>query len=192
MAAEVFYNALLFPKVNPVAPIYVGQLQNGVIWIRVEGKGSFKNSSELKEFASIVINKGAKEFVIDLENCPVMDSTFMGTLVGITRNLSTIDQSRIDVINANSRNEQLLVSLGIDKILSLDENNKVHHDIRDDISEHIENGHYLEHEDLDSLKGAIHTLEAHQELIKAEKNNVTRFKDVIHYLEQELKEKKQS
>ena len=49
---------------NPVAPIYVGQLQNGVIWIRVEGKGSFKNSSELKEFASIVINKGAKEFVI--------------------------------------------------------------------------------------------------------------------------------
>ena len=134
---------------NPVAPIYVGQLQNGVIWIRVEGKGSFKNSSELKEFASIVINKGAKEFVIDLENCPVMDSTFMGTLVGITRNLSTIDQSRIDVINANSRNEQLLVSLGIDKILSLDENNKVHHDIRDDISEHIENGHYLEHEELD-------------------------------------------
>ena len=53
----------------------------------------------------------------------------MGTLVGITRNLSTIDQSRIDVINANSRNEQLLVSLGIDKILSLDENNKFHNDI---------------------------------------------------------------
>ena len=105
MAAEVFFNALFFPKVNPVAPIYVGQLQNGVIWICVEGKGSFKNSSELKEFASIVINKGAKEFVIDLKNCPVMDSTFMGTLVGITRNLSTIDQSRIDVINANSRNE---------------------------------------------------------------------------------------
>ena len=53
---------------NPVAPIYAGQLQNGVIWIRVEGKGSFKNSTELKAYVSLVIKEGAKEFVIDLEN----------------------------------------------------------------------------------------------------------------------------
>ena len=58
-------------QVNPVAPIYAGQLQNGVIWIRVEGKGSFKNSTELKAYVSLVIKEGAKEFVIDLENIPV-------------------------------------------------------------------------------------------------------------------------
>ena len=177
---------------NPVAPIYVGQLQNGVIWIRVEGKGSFKNSAELKEFASVAIDKGAKELVIDLENCPVMDSTFMGTLVGITRNLDKIDNTSIDVINANSRNEQLLVSLGIDKLLNLDLENRTHQEFRNDISEYIQNGHYLEHEELDTIKGAVHTLEAHQELTKADKSNVPRFKDVIHYLEEELKDKKQS
>lgn len=177
---------------NPVAPIYVGQLQNGVIWIRVEGKGSFKNSAELKEFALVAIDKGAKELVIDLENCPVMDSTFMGTLVGITRNLDKIDNTSIDVINANSRNEQLLVSLGIDKLLNLDLENRTHQEFRNDISEYIQNGHYLEHEELDTIKCAVHTLEAHQELTKADKSNVPRFKDVIHYLEQELKDKKQS
>ena len=55
---------------NPVAPIYVGQLQNGVVWIRVEGKGSFQNSHGMKEFAKLMITRGAKQFVIDLENCP--------------------------------------------------------------------------------------------------------------------------
>ena len=53
---------------NPVAPIYVGQLQNGVVWIRVEGKGSFQNSQGLKKFADLMIDRGSKEFVIDLEN----------------------------------------------------------------------------------------------------------------------------
>tara|TARA_B100000902_G_scaffold400024_1_gene474697 strand:- start:2442 stop:2978 length:537 start_codon:yes stop_codon:yes gene_type:complete len=178
--------------VNPVAPIYAGQLQNGVIWIRIEGKGSFKNSTELKTYVSLAIKKGAMKFVIDLENCPVMDSTFMGTLVGINRSLSNIEEGGIDVINANTRNQQLLTSLGIDKLLRLDLENKVYEEFRYEISKHIQNGHYLDHEEVDNYKNAIHSLEAHKELTKAEKSNVPRFKDVIIYLEQDLKNKTKS
>ena len=179
-------------QVNPVAPIYAGQLQNGVIWIRIEGKGSFKNSTDLKAYVSLVIKEGAKEFVIDLENCPVMDSTFMGTLVGINRSLGNIGSGNINVINANTRNQQLLTSLGIDKLLKLDVENNVYEEFRNEISQHIQNGHYLDHQETDNYKSAIHSLEAHKELTKAEKSNVPRFKDVIRYLEQDLKNKTES
>ena len=134
---------------NPVAPIYVGQLQNGAVWIRVEGKGSFQNSQELKEFATLMITRGSNQFVIDLENCPVMDSTFMGTLVGIKKSLVTDNKNNLEIINANSRNTQLLVSLGIDLLLKLDTDGNAWPEIRNKISNHIQNGQCSNFDNLD-------------------------------------------
>ena len=171
---------------NPVAPIYVGQLQNGVVWIRVEGKGSFQNSHGVKEFATLMINRGSKQFVIDLENCPVMDSTFMGTIVGIKKLLGTQNQTNLEIINANSRNTQLLVSLGIDLLLKLDTEGNSWTEIRNKISNHIQNSHYLNITEMSKEENIQQSLEAHRDLSKANKDNVPRFKDVIHYLEQEL------
>ncbi|MES2569084.1 MAG: STAS domain-containing protein, partial [Verrucomicrobiota bacterium] len=74
------------------------------VWVRVEGKGSFLNSTGLKEFAKEMINRGFREFVIDLKNCPVMDSTFMGTLAGIALNLRSLGQGQLRAINLNDRN----------------------------------------------------------------------------------------
>jgi len=54
------------------------------VWVRVEGKGSFLNSGNLKEFAQEMVNRGYREFVIDLEHCAMMDSTFMGTMAGVS------------------------------------------------------------------------------------------------------------
>ncbi len=171
---------------NPVAPIYVGQLQNGVVWIRVEGKGSFQNSQGVKKFADLMIDRGSKEFVIDLENCPVMDSTFMGTLVGIKKSLEPENQRNIEIINANSRNTQLLVSLGIDLLLKLDTEGNAWPKIRNKISNYIQNGQYLDIAEISKEENIKQSLEAHQNLSNADKDNVPRFKDVIHFLEQEL------
>jgi anti-sigma B factor antagonist len=51
-----------------------------VVWIRVRGNGSSTNSTALKDFAKEMIQRGAREFIVDLCDCPAMDSTFMGTL----------------------------------------------------------------------------------------------------------------
>ena len=51
--------------------------------MRLEGKGSFLNSGSLKEFAQEMVNRGYREFIVDLQNCVMMDSTFMGTLAGV-------------------------------------------------------------------------------------------------------------
>ena len=170
---------------NPVAPIYVGQLQNGAVWIRVEGKGSFQNSQGLKEFATLMITRGSNQFIIDLENCPVMDSTFMGTLVGIKKSLVADNKNNLEIINANSRNTQLLVSLGIDLLLKLDTDGNAWPEIRNKISNHIQNGQYLDIAEMSKEENIQQSLEAHQNLSNADKNNVPRFKDVIHFLEQE-------
>src|SRR6266446_3345121 len=55
-----------------------------IVWVRVEGNGSSTNSTALRDFAKEMIHRGAREFIVDLCNCPVMDSTFMGTLAGIS------------------------------------------------------------------------------------------------------------
>ena len=60
--------------------ILVGTSERTVL-VRVEGKGSFLNSTGLKEFAREMTNRGFREFVVDLKNCPVMDSTFMELIV---------------------------------------------------------------------------------------------------------------
>jgi len=48
--------------------------------VKVEGKGSFLNSDNLKEFAREMLDQGYREFVVDLADCAMMDSTFMGTM----------------------------------------------------------------------------------------------------------------
>src|SRR6187399_3323713 len=63
------------------APILVGQVGN-LFWMRVEGKGSFQNSVQVKRCFQKMIEGGKRHFVVDLERCPIMDSTFLGTLTG--------------------------------------------------------------------------------------------------------------
>ncbi len=59
------------------------------VWVRVEGKGSFLNSGNLKEFARQMLDRGYREFVVDLADCAMMDSTFMGTMASVALRLFT-------------------------------------------------------------------------------------------------------
>lgn len=155
---------------------------NKVVWIRVEGKGSFLNSSGLKEFARAMINRGHREFVVDLKNCPVMDSTFMGTLAGIALRLREIGQGALHVIHLNDRNGDLLRNLGLDRLFALDlcgiaplpEESPVQ-------AEPIEPGAAA-----DRTAQAQTMLEAHEALVEVSPGNLTKFKDVLEYLKQDL------
>ena len=79
-----------------------------MVCVRVEGKGSFLNSTGLKEFSKEMVNRGFREFMVDLEKCPVMDSTFMGTLAGLALRLRELGQGNLRVVNLNERNQDLL------------------------------------------------------------------------------------
>jgi len=153
---------------------------NKIVWIKVEGKGSFLNSAGVKEFSKEMVNRGHREFVVDLRNCPVMDSTFMGTLAMIALRLREIGQGNLHVVNLNERNHDLLTNLGLDQLFSMD------------ACAVKDGGPALRNALEPTVTPGDHTvqaetmLEAHEALVEADPENLTKFKDVLEYLKQDL------
>lgn len=167
------------------APILVGQI-SGLFWMRVEGKGSFQNSVQVKRCFQSMIQRGTRHFVVDLEHCPIMDSTFLGTLTGAALNLREVEGGgEVAVVNANARNQQLLASLGLDHILDVDRDGSKYvvekKAICDELGDCTEPVVPCGKSDQ-----AKHVLEAHEALTQANTGNASRFRDVIEFLEKEV------
>jgi anti-sigma B factor antagonist len=164
--------------VNTQASILVGT-ENKTVRVRVEGKGSFLNSTGLKEFAKEMVNRGHREFVVDLKNCPVMDSTFMGTLAGIALRLREIGQGQLRVIRLNERNRDLLANLGLDQLFEIEEGAAA------DAATEVPNTP-LQSGPVDKTTQARTMLDAHEACVEANPENAAKFKDVLEYLKQDL------
>ena len=63
---------------------------------------------------------GETSFVIDLLDCPAMDSTFMGTLAGLAMRLSRVGGGKMHLNGVCDRNRQSLEDLGLEKLLEID------------------------------------------------------------------------
>jgi anti-anti-sigma factor len=162
---------------NTAPSILVGTTDR-TVWVRVEGKGSFLNSTGLKEFAKEMTNRGYRDFVVDLRNCPLMDSTFMGTLTGVALRLRELGSGGVRIVNLNDRNRDLLSNLGLDQLMSLDEPpaqappNAAQQALPADATD---------------MQARTETmLKAHQDLVDANPANEAKFKDVLEYLRQDL------
>src|SRR5260221_7749690 len=90
-----------------------------IVWVRLEGNGSSTNSTALRDFAKEMIHRGAREFIVDLCNCPVMDSTFMGTLAGISLWLGGLGEGCLSFVNPNERNAESMGSVGVDQLFKV-------------------------------------------------------------------------
>jgi len=152
-----------------------------VVWVRVAGRGCFLESGSLKEFGREMVNRGYREFVFDLQECAMMDSTFMGTMAGMALRLKELGQGRLRVVHAGSRSRELLSGLGLDQIF----------DIQTDgaSAPHCEVLGKTEGDEASNGKReqAATMLEAHEALCEARPENITRFKDVLEYLKQDLR-----
>jgi anti-sigma B factor antagonist len=146
----------------------------------VEGKGSFLNSGNLKEFAQEMVNRGYREFIIDLEHCAMMDSTFMGTMAGVALRLKELGHGHLYVVHCGQRSRDLLSGLGLDQIFSIHSDGAASPECSS-----------LNHPDRDAVENkkreqAQTMLEAHEALCQAAPENFLRFKDVLDYLKQDL------
>ena len=56
---------------NTQPPSILVGTRNRTVCVRVEGRGSFLNSTGLKEFAREMTNRGYREFVLDLKICDI-------------------------------------------------------------------------------------------------------------------------
>lgn len=159
-----------------------------ITWIRICGKGSFQNSPDLKGYVKTRIGEGGLNFVIDLTDCPTMDSTFMGTLTGFAIELMDADGATVEVVNANLRNQQLLQNLGLDQVLTLDVGGTLHAELRLQVDTIFKdaNCQAVPQSELPKVEQAEHVLEAHEALSAANQENAPRFLDVVEYFRKDL------
>jgi anti-anti-sigma regulatory factor len=154
--------------------------------MRVDGRGTFQNSLQAKKALQRVMSHGMKDFVVDLERCPMMDSTFLGMLTGVALNLRESGGGTLSVLNANQRNLQLLTSLGLDHILDLDQDGRLWAEERRQACQALQN---CAETNADCKEAQTeHVLAAHLALAGVSDANECRFHDVIEFLEKELEE----
>jgi len=153
------------------------------VWVRLEGKGSFLNSGSLKEFAQEMVNRGYREFIVDLQNCVMMDSTFMGTLAGVALRLKELGNGHLHVVHCGTRSRELLSGLGLDQIFSIHVGWLAAPVCTDLDSDGDTPSPEHKREQAETM------LEEHEALCRAAPENLTRFKDVLDYLKQDLHQK---
>lgn len=148
-----------------------------IVRVLVNGRASFKNSASLREFSREMMSRGLTDFVVDLSHCAAMDSTFMGTLAGIGLKLREGGRGKVVICGAGERNESLLRNLGLDHLL--------------EIRSRSEAACCEEEQPLDSSGTSVGEkaramLEAHEALAVVSPENLSKFKDVIEFLRQDL------
>jgi len=163
--------------------ILVAQLGDDA-YIRVQGKGSFKNAKMVKSFYDASIANAAKRCVFDLQECIHMDSTFMGVMAAISAEQKRLSFPLPIIVNINERNMELLSTLGLDRVLEI---------LGVAPPEVAEGLTRLETTPEPSKEESAETmLEAHESLIELDERNRVKFRDVVDFLRDKLDREKSS
>jgi anti-sigma B factor antagonist len=157
--------------------IQVG-INGPAVWVRIEGKGSFLNSGNFKQFAREMVDRGYREFIVDLHDCAMLDSTFMGTMAGLALRLKELGEGHLQVVHCGQRSRELLSGLGLDQLFQISSNGS-----------NSPQCATLEQVTPAKEEQARQMLAAHEALCEAAPENFPRFKDVLEYLKQDLHEK---
>jgi len=155
---------------------------NGDVHVRVAGRGTFQNGQPLRRYALDMINQGVRQFVVDLGPCEGMDSTFLGVLAGIGLQLrEPATRGHLCLANVSPRNLESLQTLGLDRLFKLAPATGAAPAVipwqwlPDPTSSQFRAS--------DTKKDAANVmLEAHDNLIRADNRNQTKFKDLTTIL----------
>lgn len=154
--------------------------------IKVTGRAAFNRSISLKTIVKELNDRGYVEFVLDLKECSNMDSTFLGSMVGIVSSFSQRQQTNtkvcVQLLDPSQRIRDLLENLGVAHLFPICQ------------------GMAPTESTLEAptLPSAIPTkeeiskacLEAHQNLMAVNPENIPRFKDVAQFLADDIKKLK--
>jgi len=155
---------------------------DGFTWIRCEGKGSFLQAPTMKDCSGRRCDAGERHFVIDLEACSGMDSTFMGFLAGLASRVGRSGGS-VAIASPGERNRQSLEDLGLDSLLEIDPPEAPWRGRTEEIRGQLKP---FARKTLPNVEErARHVLDAHKDLAATSEENAKRFAGVIEGLSSE-------
>jgi anti-anti-sigma factor len=173
----------------PPETIQYACLSEGIVVIRVNGKGTHLESPILRHvFEQTRKNTPPARYVIDLDKCKTMDSTFMGTLASIGLHQRNSAGSSLIVVNANEHAVYLLNTLGLKYILDVRQEPAA--DARQTPGEAFTPATAPK---IGAIDRILMMIEAHECLIDVDGQNEVKFEGVLKHLRESLeREQEQS
>ncbi len=151
--------------------------------VKITGRANFASSPDFKTLLTELGSKGYKRLVIDLSECILMDSTFLGVLAGFGLKLNPKGEvngaSGIELVNPSQRVSELLENLGALHLFAVKTGSM---NLGEDVKACVPESINPTHEQITRT-----SLEAHQTLMAINPENVARFKDVAQFLAEDLK-----
>ncbi len=145
------------------------------VYVEVGGLGTMHNCKTLQEFANEEIARGRKKFLFDLSRCRGMDSTFMGTLIGIGSQLG--DLKSVIVLNPSAHALAQMRSLGLHELLLIQEGTTPPRKLEMHSLKSV----------MCSQKEMVQLIyDAHKTLVKLDKRNERKFKAFLKGLAREI------
>lgn len=168
------------------ADVLLVAIHHSTALIRVKGRGSFKVGPALKQFGVSAISNGCRQFILDMNECVGMDSTFMGVLAGLALRLKN-ESGSVVMMNLTSKTMALLETLGLDHLIQTFMEGSVSEDLKKKLSEVVDVSK-LPVSTQDKKLTLETMLSAHEDLVKADPENLPKFKNVMSYLSADLKQ----
>ena len=152
--------------------------------VKIAGRANFCSSPDFKTLMNELAQKNYCHFIIDLTECVLMDSTFLGVLAGFGLKFNSPQADKVDrgiqLFNPNSRIAELLENLGVLHLFKVVEGDC---NAPGGATE-VQNSNASR----EQVTGTC--LDAHKTLMNINPENVTRFKDVTAFLAEDLKRMK--
>ena len=150
--------------------------------VKIAGRANFMSSPDFKTLLGELNQKGYNPFIVDLSECVLMDSTFLGVLAGFglkTNAGGAPGKYDIELANPNARVSELLDNLGVLPLFKITTGAVQLPGNAEPCAPELANPTQMEI--------TRTSLEAHQSLMAAHPDNVARFKDVAQFLAEDLK-----
>jgi anti-sigma B factor antagonist len=164
---------------SPELMVLVG---NRFACVKVSGRANFTLAVDFKTLVAALVQKGCAYFVIDLAECLLMDSTFLGVLAGLGLKMNPADSESggqaVELLNPNQRIVGLLESLGVLQLFKISQGSFAAPESLEACS------HEPAHPSREELTRA--SLEAHETLMAIHPANAAKFKEVARFLAEDL------
>jgi anti-sigma B factor antagonist len=163
---------------TPSAKLEIAVEGNTAI-VKITGRANFESSVPFKIVLAELSQKTCQRYVLDLTDCLLMDSTFLGVLSGFGVKFGALlPPIAIELLNPNVRVADLLENLGVAHLFVT---RKAEQPLTAQLHA-VDPAATPTHQDLSQT-----SLDAHRTLMNLNPANVPKFKDVAKFLEEDLK-----
>ena len=156
------------------------------VLIKIVGRANFDCSVSLKTLINELHQRHYDRYLLDLSECLLMDSTFLGVLAGFGLKLASPGAAQagaaVELLNPNARISELLENLGVAHLFKI---------VRCEPLP-LEKMEPLPHATTNPTPHELTRicLDAHRTLMEINPANIPKFKDVAQFLADDLKKLK--